>query len=1232
MKPLESFLLITALQVTVISTLGLLLLRIRISNPSARHSIALAVLLLVLFTPILVSRLPPRRQDFTLSAARSTSKPTTVFDVATPNPVPSVPDRQTTEPSPRQPNEITPREDKEMLVTSAEPVLSPASPIDYRPRSVPARNEVSSISAVPGKEVSKRTKNLRNAFVHIARSLPYIWLLGTIIALVNYIRSLTVIRSLKQTLVIASLPEAVTSEFCRRIRIRSMPKVFESNRLGTPAVVGVIRPVIVLPNWFVQNATQQQMIHVLTHEYAHILRSDMWPHLLQQLMGLLYWWHPLVRSVSRHLTQAREELCDNFVLQDSRATEYAEDLLCLAEKFNGTIPFVSLLGFFPQRWSLRMRIYGLLNPRRNKMYRNSKGWFVLSLFLAVSFLLIGGIASPVPSLNAEQNATPQESDAKSTTDGATEPEPMTATMSEEGAAGDLRGYSEPGAVVQSYVRDDDGKYVLAGETTTNEEGEFTISPKVNAGERTDMTLVAKKAGFATVRTAVNKDNTKGIELDLEQPAVLSGRIIDSAGFPVSNATVYRGPGEPIPGIHTATTDKDGDFRIVDLTQWQPLETSVFTNGKVNSMVYQPHLLFTVSHPDYADTLIKCTSVPGTMDITLPAPAIVEGQVVDLVTGQPVPNAEVRTQGIAEHGWATTRADGDGKYRFLLTHDYYNIWAVVPDRMPLAIKALEAVPGKRVHGANIQMTKGGFIEGRIIDMDGNSLNGEENRLYVAHHGPARPMTGAAVASTPVHTDGTYKLHVAPGRNYVYLMNSDSAIYLNVGDGNTVEHDFLIGEVGDRNAVYSDPDYRLRNEIIRDTFQRLGKTEVVVNRSFDTVDALLRQLDEMNKSSAVYSDEWAELLHKLAGVGPDGLPQLTAELDRTDDDRMLRCLGFALRAIGDKRAVPALIRSIPKTLQTGNSDMGLQIQGTDKALLTFMQKHDLDDRNEGVRYGFGRPVREIFGALRSLTDQDFGEEELFHIFLNQHDSQKQKHAKAQLFYSVATKWTDWWEKNGRELVGETEFQSVRLSPLSEPDELTGIAADAPLKSRAGTSNWILESVARANSGHVFYDLDTGRVAAIPLQWRKSNRTPDENDAMRKWAAENRFDIMGDEVTLPDSQTVFVLRPLELKVWQMPKSAWKASFRQTTFDSLRHQGTLHNQNVLVTVAATGETDLRSPGTFLFETKDGTIGLLYVGVEVHDNSLKPGDTSDVEDDELNLIGFVKGRRFGLAWLVPLD
>jgi hypothetical protein len=114
-----------------------------------------------------------------------------------------------------------------------------------------------------------------------------------------------------------------------------------------------------------------------------------------------------------------------------------------------------------------------------------------------------------------------------------------------------------------------------------------------------------------------------------------------------------------------------------------------------------------------------------------------------------------------------------------------------------------------------------------------------------------------------------------------------------------------------------------------------------------------------------EEWAQTIRELAVIGKVAVPALVAELDRTDRDATLRSLAFCLRAIGDPRAVPALIRAIPKALRPPGSDCGVII--ADRDLRAFMLAHQNYKDDRGRHVASGRPVNEILSALERLTKQ-------------------------------------------------------------------------------------------------------------------------------------------------------------------------------------------------------------------------------------------------------------------------
>jgi HEAT repeat protein len=89
-----------------------------------------------------------------------------------------------------------------------------------------------------------------------------------------------------------------------------------------------------------------------------------------------------------------------------------------------------------------------------------------------------------------------------------------------------------------------------------------------------------------------------------------------------------------------------------------------------------------------------------------------------------------------------------------------------------------------------------------------------------------------------------------------------------------------------------------------------------------------------------EDWTGAMRELVGIGKPAVPELVAELDRTDRPVSLRGLAFTLRAIGDPRAVPSLIRALGKKNLKAGSDYGSYV--LDPELMAFMQEHQCFSR--------------------------------------------------------------------------------------------------------------------------------------------------------------------------------------------------------------------------------------------------------------------------------------------------
>jgi hypothetical protein len=391
-----------------------------------------------------------------------------------------------------------------------------------------------------------------------------------------------------------------------------------------------------------------------------------------------------------------------------------------------------------------------------------------------------------------------------------------------------------------------------------------------------------------------------------------------------------------------------------------------------------------------------------------------------------------------------------------------------------------------------------------------------------------------------------------------------------------------------------------------------------------------LDALEEEAVLnrFKDPWAWRLKGLVDQGPEAVPDLIAELDATDNDMMLRSLGFVLRAIGDKRAVPALIRTLPKTLKKPGSDMGCGAE--DAELLAFLQKHDLNKDDRDGMYGFGRPVREIGGALDKLTGVNQRQEEIYHVFLG--GSPRQQQLQQKLFRDCAQRWATWWEANWKDHVSDEKYAVVNL-PRNDDPPTTVFPHGPGVRITGRSSGHTAEADTDPNPRYeVFLDLDTGRMLGMPKQLRDLKDDPHRLDKIQAWAAREGYDLMGTQYQPAGSdKTFYAIRNLGMTAWEIDARRWETiegELKQAEPPKLdKPAGGL----LLRYDDEAGEYNPIATAVFLFVTREGAAGVLFVGVEVLDTNVKVGERV-MGDQALNPVGFVKGRRFSIKIVEPVE
>ena len=155
--------------------------------------------------------------------------------------------------------------------------------------------------------------------------------------------------------------------------------------------------------------------------------------------------------------------------------------------------------------------------------------------------------------------------------------------------------------------------------------------------------------------------------------------------------------------------------------------------------------------------------------TLPAGGRIAG-VVLLPDGNPAPDVHVTATG---RGAGLGRAVTDANGRFLITElnpEVYKVFARVEGLTVIAVTGIEVEPGELDDGHTVQLVKGGFIVGKVVDAATGKPIPTKWYTDVAMYGPARG-SGGSCECVPVQKDGTFRIRAPAGRNRIYLRGTD-----------------------------------------------------------------------------------------------------------------------------------------------------------------------------------------------------------------------------------------------------------------------------------------------------------------------------------------------------------------------------------------------------------------------------------------------------------------------------
>ncbi len=107
----------------------------------------------------------------------------------------------------------------------------------------------------------------------------------------------------------------------------------ESSAINVPAIIGMLKPVILVPMGVLASMPADQLEAVLLHELAHIRRKDYLVNLIQVMAEAVFFFSPGLRWLSVQLRIEREYCCDDIALAHVDRLTLVQALVSFQEHF-----------------------------------------------------------------------------------------------------------------------------------------------------------------------------------------------------------------------------------------------------------------------------------------------------------------------------------------------------------------------------------------------------------------------------------------------------------------------------------------------------------------------------------------------------------------------------------------------------------------------------------------------------------------------------------------------------------------------------------------------------------------------------------------------------------------------------------------------------------------------------------------------------------------------------------
>lgn len=204
---------------------------------------------------------------------------------------------------------------------------------------------------------------------------------------------------------------SLLEESKEKLDVRTSVSVVMADRVSIPAIFGVMRPWLLIPEKVLKQMSPEKLRYVVLHELAHLKRKDILVNWITLVLRILYWFNPLVWYAFHQMRIDRELACDEHVLEileQGEAKAYGYTLLDMVEILSGRVSYAGIAGVLEDKSQIAERILKI--STFNRLRKSYALLNIMILMLLGGSLLVNAVQWPSPGV--EQMAYEAEAVSK----------------------------------------------------------------------------------------------------------------------------------------------------------------------------------------------------------------------------------------------------------------------------------------------------------------------------------------------------------------------------------------------------------------------------------------------------------------------------------------------------------------------------------------------------------------------------------------------------------------------------------------------------------------------------------------------------------------------------------------------------------------------------------------------------------------------------------------------------